>query len=219
MSWLGDGNKYIVVSADSGLTYAEDIRQFISYHLSKSISDSTSHTYENIKYAYNVFTDENEMISQFLDRFHCGIGFQNIFWIFLLTPDVHSKHPIAKQCDQQIWLRAGKVISLLSLKTATYRNQISFWVHKGALSLESEQILGERIREYGPDFEAFASYVDSTERRTAQLRSNLKSCIQYNKEIVGIVPTNNTGNTLIEDFSNILIIVDLLFPRSFLILS
>lgn len=95
---------------------------------------------------------------------------------------------------------------MLILKTATCKNQISFWMQKGALFLEAEQILGERIREYGPDFEAFTSYVDSAERRTTQLRSNLKSRIQ-NKKIVGIVPANNTENTLIQDFSNNLAIL------------
>lgn len=82
MNCLGDGNKYIVVSADSGLTYAKDIRQFISYYLSKRCSESTSYTYENIKHEYSVFTDENEMISRFLDHFHCSIDLQNVFWIF-----------------------------------------------------------------------------------------------------------------------------------------
>ena len=36
MSWVGDANKYVVVSADSSVADAEDVRQFISCHLSKA---------------------------------------------------------------------------------------------------------------------------------------------------------------------------------------
>lgn len=201
VSFLGDGNKYIVVSADSSLADAENIRQFVSCYLSKRCLDSTSFTYENIKNGYNAFDDENEMLARFLDYFDGGIGFQNIFWIFLLTPNAQSKQLAIQQCDQQIWLRIGKIISQLILKAATYRNQISFWAQKG-MSLKSEQILGERIREYGTDFEVFANYIDSAERRIAQLRSNLKICIPHNKQIVEIVPLNITENTLINDFNN-----------------
>lgn len=202
---MGDGNKYIVVSADASLADAECIRQFISSYLSKRCLDSTSYTYENIKYRYNAFNEEEEMLSQFLNHFNCGIGFQNIFWIFLITPDAQSRQFFAKHCDQQIWIRAGKIISQLVLRAATYRNQISFWIRKGDFSLKSEQILGEKIRKYGPDFEAFASYIDSAERLTTLLRGNQKICVQYNKEIVEIVPENGRKNTLIDDFSNNLV--------------
>ena len=50
MSWVGNANKYVVVSADSSVADAEDVRQFISCHLSKMCSDSTCYTYENIRY-------------------------------------------------------------------------------------------------------------------------------------------------------------------------
>lgn len=85
MSWVGDANKYVVVSADSSVADAEDVRQFISCHLSKMCSDSTCYTYENIRYVYDAFPDEEEKISQFLSFIDCGIGLQNVFWMFLLT--------------------------------------------------------------------------------------------------------------------------------------
>lgn len=92
----------------------------------------------------------------------------------------------------------------LILKTASYKNQISFWAKRETLAIESEQILGEKIREYGPDFEVFSSYVDSAERRTAQLKTNLilKPYLPHNKETIWISPNNRTENTLIDDFSN-----------------
>lgn len=201
VSRLGDGNKYIVVSADASLADAECIRQFISAYLSKRCLDSTAYTYENIKYGYSTFNDEKEMLSQFLNHFNSGMGLRNIFWIFLITPDELSEQLDAKHCDQQIWIRAGKIISQLVLRTTAYRDQISFWIRKDAFSLKSEQILGEKIREYGPDLDAIASYIESAERLTAPLRSAPKSYVQHNKEIVEIVPENGI-NTLIDDFSN-----------------
>ena len=57
MSWVGNANKYVVVSADSSVADAEDVRQFISCHLSKMCSDSTCYTYENIRYVYTRTSD------------------------------------------------------------------------------------------------------------------------------------------------------------------
>lgn len=204
MSWVGNANKYVVVSADSSVADAEDVRQFISCHLSKMCSDSTCYTYENIRYVYDAFPDEEEKISQFLSFIDCGIGLQNVFWMFLLTPNTRPKEQVTTYCDQQIWLRAGKIIGQLILKTASYKNQISFWAKRETLAIESEQILGEKIREYGPDFKVFSSYVDSAERRTAQLKTNLilKPYLPHNKETIWISPNNRTENTLIDDFSN-----------------
>lgn len=144
MSWVGNANKYVVVSADSSVADAEDVRQFISCHLSKMCSD---YTYENIRYVYDAFPDEEEKISQFLSFIDCGIGLQNVFWMFLLTPNTRPKEQVTTYCDQQIWLRAEKIIGQLILKTASYKNQISFWAKRETLAIESEQILGEKIRE------------------------------------------------------------------------
>ena len=197
---MSSANKYIVVSADSSVADAEDVRQFISRHLSKMCSDSTCYTYENIRCIYDAFPNEEEKISQFLSFIDCGIGLQNVFWIFLLTPSTRPKEQVPTCCDQQIWLRAGKIIGQLILKTASYKNQISFWAKRETLAIESEQILGERIREYGSDFEVFSSYVDSAERRAAQLKTNLilKPYLPHNKETMWISPNNRTENTLTE---------------------
>ena len=204
MSWVSNANKYVVVSADSSVADAEDVRQFISCYLSKMCSDSTCYTYENIRCAYDAFPDEEEKISQFLSFIDCGIGLQNVFWMFLLTPNTRPKEQVTTYCDQQIWLRAGKIIGQLILKTASYKNQISFWAKRETLAIESEQILGERIREYGSEIEVFSSYVDSAERRAAQLKTNLilKPYLPHNKETMWISPNKRTENTLIDDFSN-----------------
>lgn len=201
---MSNSNKYIVVSADSSVADAEDVRRFILCHLSKKISNSTCNTYEDIRCVYDAFPHEEETISQFLSFIDCGISLQNVFWLFLLTPNTQINRRANTQCDQQIWLRAGKIISQLVLKTASYKNQISFWVKKETLSIEAERILGERIREYRSDFEAFSSYVDSAERLTEQLKTNLilKPCLSHSKETIWISPNHRTENTLIDDFSN-----------------
>lgn len=68
--------------------------------------------------------------------------------------------------------------------------------------MEFGQILGEKIREYGEDFEEFARYIDSAQRRTSQLRSNLKIHTPQNKKAAEIVALNNTENTLINGADN-----------------
>lgn len=204
VNWVNDANKYIVVSADSSVADSEDVWQFISRYLSNTRFDSTCITYENIRCIYDAFSDEDEKLSQFLSFVDCGIGLQNIFWMFLLTPNIQSKEQVATHCDQQIWLRIGKIIGQLILKTASYKNQISFWSKESTLAIGSGQILGERIREYGTDFEAFISYVESAERQTTQLKTNLvfKPCLPHNKETLWMSPNNGAENTLIHDFNN-----------------
>lgn len=202
VSCLGDGNKYILVTADSNSVHAEEIRQFFTNYLANISGDAKCFTYNNLKNQYNTFTDDSEMLSQFLEHSDADMGFQNIFWLFLLTPDVQSQQPVAQYLDQQIWLRAGKIISLLVLNALPYRNQISFWTQKGISPLEFGQILGEKIREYGEDFEEFSRYIDSAQRRTSQLRSNLKIHTPQNKKAAEIVALNNTENTLINGADN-----------------
>lgn len=62
----------------------------------------------------------------------------------------------------------------------------------------------KKIREYVTDFEVFSSYVDSAERRAAQLKTNLirKPYLPHNKEKILISPNQRTVITLIDDFSN-----------------
>lgn len=153
---------------------------------------------------YDSFVDKEKKISRFLSSIDCGIGLQNVFWIFLLTPIVQPKGQITVHCDQQIWLRAGKIISQLTLKTASYRNQISFWTKGKALAIGSAQILGMQIREYGSNFEVFSSYVDSAERHTVQLKNNpiLRSVFEYNNKMICTFFSHESKITLVKEFNN-----------------
>lgn len=201
---MSDANKYVVISADSGATDSENVRQFISWYLSKKCSDSACYTYENIRHVYDAFADEEEKISQFFSHIDCGVGLQNIFWMFLLTPAVQPKEQAETLCDQQIWLRAGKFIGQLILKTASYRNQISFWAKSKTVMIESAKILGNQIREYEPNFKAFSDYIDSAERRTVQFKNShvLKPTLPYNKEMILISSGYESERTLVNDFNN-----------------
>lgn len=202
-------NQYVVVSADSGARDAEDVRKLISHHLSTACSGSTCYTYKNIRCAYDAFADEETQIAQFLSSFDCKIGFQNIFWLFLLTPNIQYQNHSATNCDQQLWLRVGKVIGQLLSKTSTYKNQISFWRRNETTASQSGWIFGEKIREFQSGLEAIYSYVDSAERRTKQLNTIFvsKCCQQQNIEIIRISPAEKI--VLLDDCSNT---VDILEP-------
>lgn len=153
VNWVSNTNKYVVVTADSDVAYAKNVSQFIHNYLQERISESSCYTYENIRCQYVTFSDEKEKIEQFLSMFDCGIGFQNIFWMFMLTPNTQPKGNSTAYCDPQFWYRAGKIIGQLCSKTAIYKNQVSFWVQRGTIKIESEQnILGGTFREFGPDF-------------------------------------------------------------------
>lgn len=196
------GNRYIVVSADSGITYAEEVSQFIFKCLRKKRTDSLCYIYEDIQCQYESFFDEEERFAQFLNWYGKDTDYQNIFLMFLFTPDSQSHEKHTTYFDQQLWLRAGKIIGKFSLISNLYKNQISFWMQKGTGGLETLQsILGGMLREFESDFKAISRYVDDAERRTGQFKINLNNLQQFqNKEMITDVLDVKEKIVLTSDF-------------------
>ena len=165
-------NKYVVVSSEFGFSSAIEFSNIILAHLQEKLSASTCYTYENIRRCYSTLNNEDERIERFLHDFDCGVSFQNIYWLFLLTPDIPQENE-NQSCDQELWLLAGKIIGQFCSKTTTYRNQISFWTQSlNKLPEEQRYILSGSLREYSSDFKIIYRYVDDAERRSEHLNSN-----------------------------------------------
>ena len=115
-------NVYIIVTNDADSDYAKIISHNIRDYLQKRLSESLCYTYNDICAYYSSVHDEKEKIAQFLTRIEHRIGFQNIFWLFFIT--LNSKDAVTVHWNQQIWVRAGKIIGQFSLKSENWKNQM-----------------------------------------------------------------------------------------------
>lgn len=199
-----NGNRYIVISADSGIPCAEELSQFIKKYLQQKHINSLCYIYEDIQWQFNTFADDEEKLSQFFDSADQDIDFRNIYLMFLFTSD--PQFPKTDTIfDQQLLSRAGKIIGKFSLKSTSYKNQISFWIRKGAEVPEVERkILGGSLREFDSDFKAISRYIDAAERQTDRLKTNSNNLHRFqNKEMKSDVSDFKENISLTEVFNHI----------------
>lgn len=196
-------NVYIIVTNDADSDYAKMISHNIQAYLQKKLSESLCYTYNDICAYYSFVHDEKEKIAQFLIRFNCMVGFQNIFWLFFITSN--SKDTAIVHWDQQIWVRAGKIIGQFSLSSKNWKNQISFWEAKKTVAIDSYRfILDGTHKILGTDYENIYEYVAGAERSSNQmsfmvLENKTKS---FYKEIP-IRPINKEEHALFHEFITI----------------
>lgn len=120
--------EFIVVSSDEDERIGNSISSEISALIDRLREDAICYTYiKGIEHFYSTYNSEDKKIKSFLDEKDDKVCFRNLYWIFLIVPKKALKDR-KPRCEQQIWLRAGKIIGHLASRCQRYDEQISFWL-------------------------------------------------------------------------------------------